>query len=124
MVAMRGTLTALKGCQTWGHTYEEALANAREAIDLYVQDLIESGEPVPVDQGTIELPEPAVVVNVRPACRAGSPRATLSMHSKLMDLFFSACVAAIAFSNIPMDAASLSPSMRSAIPFRSERCAR
>lgn len=55
---------ALKGCHTWGHTYEEALANAREAIDLYVQDLVESGEPVPVDQGTIELPEPAVVVNV------------------------------------------------------------
>ncbi len=25
---------ALKGCHTWGHTYEEALANAREAIDL------------------------------------------------------------------------------------------
>jgi predicted RNase H-like HicB family nuclease len=55
---------ALKGCHTWGHTYGEALANLREAIDLYVQDLIEAGEKVPVDQGTIELPEPAVVVNV------------------------------------------------------------
>jgi len=31
---------------------------------LYVQDLIEAGEAVPVDQGTIELLEPAVVVNV------------------------------------------------------------
>ena len=55
---------ALKGCHTWGHTYEEALSNVREAIDLYVQDLIESGDPVPVDGGTIELQEPAVVVNV------------------------------------------------------------
>lgn len=62
--AWRAFSPALKGCNTWGHTYEEALANVREAIDLYVQDLIESGEPVPVDQGTIELPEPAVVVNV------------------------------------------------------------
>jgi predicted RNase H-like HicB family nuclease len=62
--AWHGFCPALKGCHTWGHTYEEALTNLREAIDLYVQDLIESGEQVPVDQGTIELPEPAVVVNV------------------------------------------------------------
>ena len=40
------------------------LANLREAIDLYVQDLLEAGEQIPVAQGTIELPEPAVVVNV------------------------------------------------------------
>jgi len=55
---------ALKGCRTWGHTREEAMANIREAIDVYVQDLLEAGERIPVDQGTIELPEPAVVVNV------------------------------------------------------------
>jgi predicted RNase H-like HicB family nuclease len=34
---------ALKGC----HTYQEALANIREAIELYVDDLRESGEPIP-----------------------------------------------------------------------------
>jgi predicted RNase H-like HicB family nuclease len=55
---------SLKGCHTWGHTSEEALSNLRDAIDLYVQDLIESGEPIPVDHDTIALPEPAVVVNV------------------------------------------------------------
>lgn len=55
---------ALKGCNTWGHSREEALANLREAIDLYVQDLIDAGDAIPVDQGTIELPDPAVVVNV------------------------------------------------------------
>jgi len=31
---------------------------------LYVQDLIEAGEQVPLDQGTIELTEPAILVNV------------------------------------------------------------
>lgn len=55
---------ALKGCHTWGHTRDEALMNIREAIDLYVQDLIDAGGKIPVDQGTIELLEPAVVVNV------------------------------------------------------------
>src|SRR5258708_6455748 len=62
--AWHASCPALKGCHTWGHTREEALANLREAIDLYVQDLLEAGELVPVGQGTIELPEPAVVVNV------------------------------------------------------------
>lgn len=40
---------ALPGCHTYGHTPEEALANAREAIELYLEDLRESGEPVPED---------------------------------------------------------------------------
>jgi hypothetical protein len=38
--------------------------NGREAVELYVQDLVEAGETTPVEQGTIELPEPAVVVNL------------------------------------------------------------
>jgi len=37
------------------------MANVREAIDLHVQDLVDAGEPIPLGQGTIELPEPAVV---------------------------------------------------------------
>ena len=57
---------ALKGCHTWGHTYSEALANIREAVELYVEDLREAGDPIPVDpeQGALELPTPSVVVNV------------------------------------------------------------
>lgn len=35
---------ALKGCDTWGHDRAEALANAREAAELYVADLIDAGE--------------------------------------------------------------------------------
>ena len=46
--AWRASCPALKGCHTWGHSYEEALVNAREAVELYVQDLIEAGEKVPV----------------------------------------------------------------------------
>jgi predicted RNase H-like HicB family nuclease len=62
--AWHASSPALKGCHTWGHSYEEALANIREAIDLYVQDLLEAGQAIPLDQGTIELAEPAVLVNV------------------------------------------------------------
>lgn len=57
---------ALKGCHTWGRSYEEALANIREAIELYIDDLREAGEPVPHDpeQGAIEWATPAVAVNL------------------------------------------------------------
>ena len=56
---------ALRGCHTWGRTYDEALANAREAIELYVEDLRESGQAVPVDAalGALEWPTEAVAVN-------------------------------------------------------------
>lgn len=32
---------SLEGCSTSGSTYEEALANIKDAIKLYVQDCIE-----------------------------------------------------------------------------------
>ena len=57
---------ALPGCRTWGHTRDEALVNIREAIELYVEDLVEAGEPIPIDpsHGSMEVPSPAVLVNV------------------------------------------------------------
>lgn len=60
------TCPALKGCHTWAHTREEALTRIREAVELYVEDLVASGEAVPVDteQGAVEVPSPAVLVNV------------------------------------------------------------
>ena len=55
----------LRGCHSWGHTAEEALANIREAVELYIEDLVEAGEPIPVDpeKGAVEWPSPSVVVN-------------------------------------------------------------
>jgi predicted RNase H-like HicB family nuclease len=40
---------SLPGCISQGKTKEEAIANIKEAIELYVEDLIASGEPVPED---------------------------------------------------------------------------
>ena len=56
----------LKGCHTWGYTYEEALANIQEAVELYVEDVIEAGEDIPVDpNGTDELDALSVVVTLQ-----------------------------------------------------------
>ena len=41
------SVPALPGCITEGDTVEEALANAREAIEAYVLSLKERGLPVP-----------------------------------------------------------------------------
>ena len=64
--AYRAFCPALKGCHTWGHTSEEALVNVQEAIQLYVDDLLEAGESIPVDpdQGIFERATPSVVVHV------------------------------------------------------------
>jgi len=40
---------ALPGCITQGKTGEEALKNAKEAIELYIDVLREDNEPIPQD---------------------------------------------------------------------------
>ena len=42
---------ALPGCNTQGDTLDEALANAREAMELYLEVLRERGESLPEDTG-------------------------------------------------------------------------
>ena len=42
---------ALPGCVTQGETRAEALDNIREAIELYVQDCREAGNPVASEAG-------------------------------------------------------------------------
>ncbi|MHB1663438.1 MAG: type II toxin-antitoxin system HicB family antitoxin, partial [Thermoplasmataceae archaeon] len=42
---------AFPGCITQGKTREEALKNAKEAIELYIDVLREDNEPIPQDVG-------------------------------------------------------------------------
>jgi predicted RNase H-like HicB family nuclease len=43
------TVPSLPGCISEGDTEAEALANIRDAIDLYIEDMIADGEEVPED---------------------------------------------------------------------------
>ena len=52
---------ALPGCHTWGESLTETQQRIREAIELYVEDLLASDEPVPQERSfdtfeTIALP--------------------------------------------------------------------
>jgi predicted RNase H-like HicB family nuclease len=52
---------SLPGCATWGRTREEAIRNIREAVEVYIEDLLESGESVPGAREVIEAPAVSVV---------------------------------------------------------------
>lgn len=45
---------ALKGCHSWGATREEALENAKEAIELWLETAREQGISIP-DRETLEI---------------------------------------------------------------------
>ena len=51
----------MQGCYSQGGTYEEALANIQDAIQLHVSDRLESGEEVP-QIGLISLTSMEVTV--------------------------------------------------------------
>lgn len=50
---------ALPGCYTQEESFDEAVANAREAIDAYPADVLASGEAIPDED------EPPRLVRVR-----------------------------------------------------------
>lgn len=48
------TVPSLPGCVTYGENVEDAISMAREAIELYIEELKERGEPIPDDSNAIE----------------------------------------------------------------------
>lgn len=46
---------ALPGCVSQGDTREDAMANIREAAQLYVEDCIAAGDPVPLQSEVAEI---------------------------------------------------------------------
>lgn len=45
---------ALPGCITYGEDIDDAIAMAKEAIELYIEELTERGEEIPNDNNTLE----------------------------------------------------------------------
>jgi len=57
------TVPALPGCVTFGSTLEEAIAMAREAVELYIESLRAHGEEIPSEESMLQyiltVPVPA-----------------------------------------------------------------
>ncbi|WP_448529852.1 type II toxin-antitoxin system HicB family antitoxin [Raineya sp.] len=45
---------ALAGCITYGENIDEAIEMAKEAIEVYIEELKDRGEPIPDDSNTLE----------------------------------------------------------------------
>jgi predicted RNase H-like HicB family nuclease len=45
------TVPALPGCVSQADSRDEGMRNIREAADLYIEDCIASGDPVPIEAG-------------------------------------------------------------------------
>ncbi|MGA3303971.1 MAG: type II toxin-antitoxin system HicB family antitoxin [Methylovirgula sp.] len=55
----------LPGCHTWGKTYEAAVRNAEEALELYLETLLAHGDPIPDDQAISELVSLGITVRTQ-----------------------------------------------------------
>jgi predicted RNase H-like HicB family nuclease len=52
--AYTATVPALPGCITYGDNIDHAIAMAKEAIELYIEQLQDKGDPIPDDSETLE----------------------------------------------------------------------
>jgi antitoxin HicB len=52
--AYTAAIPALPGCITYGENIDHAISMAKEAIELYIENLKEKGEPIPDDSETLE----------------------------------------------------------------------
>ena len=43
-------IEALPGCAAWGYSKEEALEALQNGAELYVEDMLECGEGIPIDE--------------------------------------------------------------------------
>jgi len=48
------SVPALPGCVTYGEDVDDAIAMAKEAVELYIEELQERGECIPDDSNTLE----------------------------------------------------------------------
>ena len=46
---------ALQGCYTQGDTYEEAIANIKDAVRLHIEARKSVGEPVPLEKADLQF---------------------------------------------------------------------
>ena len=47
-------MPSLPGCITYGKDIDEAIAMAKEAIELCIESLVEHGEEIPIENNTLE----------------------------------------------------------------------
>ncbi|MEW6185356.1 MAG: type II toxin-antitoxin system HicB family antitoxin [Thermodesulfobacteriota bacterium] len=58
-------VTDLPGCSSWGYSQQEALDNIKDAAEIYLEDMVDSGKGFPSPSDRIKiLDEPAIAVSL------------------------------------------------------------
>ncbi|MBC8456473.1 MAG: type II toxin-antitoxin system HicB family antitoxin [Deltaproteobacteria bacterium] len=58
-------IPALPGCSSWGYSQQESLANIKDAAELFIEDMVDAGEGLPITSDYIKvMDEPAVAVSI------------------------------------------------------------
>lgn len=58
-------IPTLPGCSSWGYSEQEALANMKDAAEIYIEDMIDAGEVFPTDTDNMDIiDQPAVAVSI------------------------------------------------------------
>ena len=60
--AFHAYVPALPGCHSCGDTLEEAKTNIKEAIELYLESMIDHGEEIPIENDPMVVEKIAVSV--------------------------------------------------------------
>jgi antitoxin HicB len=61
------TVPALRGCITEGDTYEQAISNAQEAIEGFLEALVKANQPIPTEPAPTRPVDAIVQVNAQVA---------------------------------------------------------
>ena len=75
------TVPDLPGCFSAGKTVDEALAMAKEAIELHIEELIDEGLPVPRSGGSISTRRMPNTVAARGRSWRSTPSSTILTRS-------------------------------------------
>ncbi len=49
------TIPTLPGCSSWGYSEQEALANIKDAAEIYIEDMIDAREVFPAESDNVEI---------------------------------------------------------------------
>jgi predicted RNase H-like HicB family nuclease len=60
--AFHAYVPALPGCHSVGDTVDEAKINIKEAIELYLESMIDNGEEIPIEHDPMVIEKIAVAV--------------------------------------------------------------
>ena len=60
----RAYIPVLPNAHAWGNTEQEAFENLKNAVDLIIEDLQESGQQIPLDSGVQVSDEPLLTITI------------------------------------------------------------